>query len=345
QKKIFTEISNEIKEEISYQIQKNFEESLDKIFKRISNKNENFNKVDDKNSIQIQEIVDNSNQIQEIIDKYFYEIYEVKRICEIDDKQEISNEQEEQNENFTELFDEIQKEILIQIQERIKEHFYKIFDEIYKDIKQKEVQEIFNVEQKKNFMKISEIKKEISDQIKSDFKEYYSNNKILNEMQATFNKEQKIFSSIITCEIDRIKKIFSETMKKHFEIKEKLDKPNLQMDLFIIFIIFDSGSLLFLTKIAKYYIKNMAEKIAKKGETDNVEKNIQKFILFRVLVEIICKNIPLIVIMAIYTSSIVIYTLIPFIALTTSCFKCFLNLILLFKRACTNENKKHQQAS
>ncbi|CAG8839333.1 4048_t:CDS:2, partial [Racocetra persica] len=130
----------------------------------------------------------------------------------------------------------------------------------------------------------------------------------------------------ISYKVDRIKKIFSGTLKKTLHLKEDVLMDMKHM-LFIIFVIFDSEALIFMKDITQDYINKIKYINVKKAKTTNEIKEIEKkvetwikrAILIKVLIEIFCRNIPLIIIMAIYTSSIVVYTYMPFMALVTSC--------------------------
>ncbi|CAG8518885.1 6739_t:CDS:2, partial [Gigaspora rosea] len=129
---------------------------------------------------------------------------------------------------------------------------------------------------------------------------------ILNEGKNDFVKSLKDEKTEETTEETLIKSL------KEILIKEDSKDLDVEHIIYIICAILDSESLLFIHKISKDYIKKLkshvktSKHIKNQHIKDNIEDYAKALIVIRVLVEVICKNIPLLIIMAIYTSEIVI---------------------------------------
>ncbi|KAF0511346.1 hypothetical protein F8M41_018264 [Gigaspora margarita] len=141
--------------------------------------------------------------------------------------------------------------------------------------------------------------------------------------------------SIITYKIDEIRKIFSKIKKEKIDIiskdenvlakslkdnlteslkeiltKEESKDLDVEHIIFIICAILDSESLLFIDNISRDYTKKLKSHVKESEHIpdhikDNIKDYVKKFIVIRVLIEVIFKNLPLLIIMAIYTSEIV----------------------------------------
>ncbi|RIB21035.1 hypothetical protein C2G38_1137485 [Gigaspora rosea] len=195
--------------------------------------------------------------------------------------------------------------------------------------------------------------------------------KLGQETANKFSEQIQNNQSIIIYKIDKIRNLFSKTMKDKIgiisedknnltkslkdnltkslkdnlteslkEILIKEDSKDLDMEhiIFIICAILDSESLLFIDNISGDYTKKIKSHVKKNKPIfgnikDHIEDYVKAFNIIRVLVEFICKSIPLLIIMVIYTSEIVIIGYMPLIALITSCLKflsCFVILCYHF---------------
>ncbi|CAG8486348.1 8438_t:CDS:2 [Gigaspora margarita] len=156
----------------------------------------------------------------------------------------------------------------------------------------------------------------------------------INEIRNIFSKIKKEKIDIINKDENVLTKSLKDNLTKSLkEILTKEDSKDLDVEhiIFIICAILDSESLLFIDNISRDYTKKLKSHVQKskhlsKDIQKNIKEYVKKFIVIRVLIEVICKNIPLLIIMAIYTSEIVVIGYMPIMALITSCLKflsCF----------------------
>ncbi|CAG8511762.1 8864_t:CDS:2, partial [Gigaspora rosea] len=132
---------------------------------------------------------------------------------------------------------------------------------------------------------------------------------------------------------------FKESLKHDLResLKKILKEDNKDFDMehliYIICAILDSESLLFIDNISRDYINKIKSRMKEiydfpddktKERNEKIDKEIKNFKIFikiKVFIEVFLKNIPLIIIMVIYTSEIVIISYMPIMALITSCMK------------------------
>ncbi|CAG8457662.1 8537_t:CDS:1 [Racocetra fulgida] len=93
----------------------------------------------------------------------------------------------------------------------------------------------------------------------------------------------------------RIDILLDNTLEKH---RRRIDMEHL---IFVMCAVIDSESLIFLDAISREYVERISNHIVKRindpKKEEYVKKQIKTVILIRILIEIICKDIPLIVIM------------------------------------------------
>ncbi|RIB26735.1 hypothetical protein C2G38_2138160 [Gigaspora rosea] len=116
--------------------------------------------------------------------------------------------------------------------------------------------------------------------------------------------------------LPRVNNFSPDELKKNFlhriNAEEKKTKNTTALSMFIFFVILDSESLVILD-----------------DQTEKFIKHHKKFALVRAFMDIFIKSIPLIIVMAYYASSVIIYGFIPLMALILSCFKCIMSIILI----------------
>ncbi|RIB21042.1 hypothetical protein C2G38_1137893 [Gigaspora rosea] len=322
---------------------------------KISNK---FKEVSPENSDKFDEI---SSGIVKVVEKAD-EINDATGIKEISDKKADDDSKKKENaddkSNEKEKADDFSSKIFKKAEKMSNDISKKIKDEISKKIQDK-IKDIVHNILKQNDNKIEPVTSN-EEQVSSKKKQVDDKTEKLGEK---IQKDQ----NIIVYNIYEIRNLFSKIMKETIlnegkndfvkslkdekteetteetlikslkEILIKEDSKDLDVEhiIYIICAILDSESLLFIHKISKDYIKKLkshvktSKHIKNQHIKDNIEDYAKALIVIRVLVEVICKNIPLLIIMAIYTSEIVILGYMSVMALITSCLKflsCFVIL-------------------
>ncbi|CAG8587529.1 11365_t:CDS:2 [Racocetra fulgida] len=272
--------STEISKEIKYKI-------LNKFYKRISDAQETPNDIFDvqKTSNEEQSFTEITDQIQRIIQKEYFlkriydkihselEIYDGKMTLIEEQKQESFDREKQEKE----AIDQIQKWTT---------NYLKISDEIHKRIEKEYFCEILE-----KIYKEEDNKQEDNKLLSQEPNEMFENNEPFGKVQRkntlgkkprrrnTLNKE--LSNAIqndhtkISYKIDRIKKIFSGTLKKTLHLKEDVLMDMKHM-LFIIFVIFDSEALIFMKDITQDYINKIKYINVKKAKNTNEIKEIEK---------------------------------------------------------------------
>ncbi|CAG8682131.1 28377_t:CDS:2, partial [Dentiscutata erythropus] len=253
-------------------------------------------------------------------------------------KEEISNKVQE------EISNTIQEEISNKIQEEIENYFYKTLNTIHESdkVEDEDKLEISNGQEASNEGKDSSEKNSKSQEpeeqkiAKEIQNHHFTITYEIDEIKNLFHKTMDEKLDIKTAEKNKLVKSLNDILNN--DVNKEVDMEHI---IFIIFAIFDSESLIFLDNIVDNYAKKVKKNYNdlktnskthdpksdnnQKSDYDNndenndnkIERYIKWFIIIRVLFEIIFKHIPLIIIMAVYASSIVIYSYMPFMALIT----------------------------
>ncbi|CAG8468274.1 17254_t:CDS:10 [Cetraspora pellucida] len=250
-----------------------------------------------------QKTIDQIHECHEWAKNHLHEIFNKIYNEETSNKKQDYAEIPKEKQDYAEISNKIKNKISDQIHKRIeKKYFFEILKKIYEDEdgnydKSNKISEkFFNDENNKplneepneiiektyRYENNKPLYEEPNETIEKNYND--ENNKSLNKesseqirsiskknRRSTLSKAQTYCSNVIqndhtkiSYKVDRIKKIFSGTLKKALHVKEDILMDMKHM-LFIIFVIFDSESLIFMNDITEDYIKKITYINVNKG--------------------------------------------------------------------------------
>ncbi|KAF0432008.1 hypothetical protein F8M41_005346 [Gigaspora margarita] len=283
--------------------------------------------------------MDDNEQLFDVIKKEIEIILanEISYMCFLKKiKDEFMKEELLKDIPLDEISNEIFKSFKSKIHDQIREHSKKLFEQSIK--KQPEsiteifdlvdtilliIQTISDAIQKNSHSIISKITTKLKTVLSNiDISLDESQKKVLHDKLKIIlikNADKNKLKNIATNLKKDLQGKINISPKEHKDLRKDVlhklyseEKNTTAMSLFGFFVILDSESLVILD-----------------DQTEKFIKHYKKFALVRAFIDIFIKSIPLIIVMAYYASSVIIYGFIPLMALIISCFKCILSIILI----------------
>ncbi|RIB25464.1 hypothetical protein C2G38_2067364 [Gigaspora rosea] len=244
---------------------------------------------------------------------------------------------------FLELFDEVQE---------ISDIIRKFLDEIQKiENLKKIIPKIFDQMKDKFYRNIEEISKKIIQKLIFDKENSYQSVKTPDKQDTNLEpiSPASPVSPILPINdpnnswnnnLDKPEDESNELLNICKDLLKKDETNHSMKSILILLIIVDSESLVILDNILEKYFAILDKRATEYIHFDNFSRNFKLFAQIRAFIEIFIKKIPLIIIMALYASSIVINDFISFMALVTSCLICLLCIIFIYFSYIKKEKKE-----